>query len=144
MAGFDLSCLDTHTASQAGTPMTLVNYRTLAPMVRPDGSLVTITMLGRASDVYRDTQRALQETRADRASRGIRPSVDETVAEDVQLLTACTVAWTIDQLDGKDFPCTPDNVRLMWNDQRFTALRDRAIRYIIDDGTFLPASPPAS
>lgn len=141
---FDISAFDTLTASQAGTPMPLLNLRTGAAYLRADGSPVTITLLGRASDVYRAQQRTLQERRADRNARGITLTPDDSAQEDGQLLAACTVAWTIDEMDGQQFPFSADNARLLWTDPRFIALRDRGVRWILDDGNFMPTSSPVS
>jgi hypothetical protein len=109
--GFEIAALDTLTQSQIGSPMTLVNYRTGAPMMKADGSLVTITLLGRHSDIYREQQRQMNAARADRAARNIVMSPEEISLEDGRVLAACTVAWTIDEMDGQPFPCTPENAR---------------------------------
>ena len=140
---FDIACLDTYTRSQSGTDMTVTNPRSNAPMLRDDGSPVTITLHGRASDQYREKQREIQQGRADRAARGIATNSDEIAQEDVAILIACTVTWNIDEMDGKPFPASPDNIRLLWSDHRFMGLRDRAIRHILDDGNFLPVSSAA-
>lgn len=141
---FDAARLDTLTMSQVGTPMPVVSPRTGIAYLRDDGSPVTITLLGRASDVYRTQQRQLQERRADRNVRGIIATPDELAAEDAQVLAACTVTWTMDELDGRPFPFSADNARLFWSDPRFIAQRDRGIRYIVDDGNFMLPSSLAS
>jgi hypothetical protein len=135
---FDLASLDTRTRSEAGVPMTVVHPKTRGPVSRADGTVVTITLLGRCSDTYRDKQRELNERNAEMASRGIRQGRDEREQDDIELLVACTRAWTFDQLDGVDFPCTPENARRLWGDTRFLWLRDQSISHIQTDGNFLP------
>jgi hypothetical protein len=49
----------------------------------------------------------------------------------------CTKAWTFKILDGKEFPCTQQNIRKLWNDVRFRSLRETAIGFILNDGNFL-------
>ncbi len=100
MPGFDIAAIDTLNASQAWTPMPVLNLRTGAAYLRADGSPVTITLLGRASDVDRAQQRTLQERRADRAARGIIPMPDETSQQDGQMLATSTVGWTAEQMDS--------------------------------------------
>ena len=146
MPAFDIACLDTLTASQTGAAMPVVNLRTGIPYRLDDDKKtpVTITLLGRASDAYRAKQRVLQERRADRQARGIILSPEEVGQEDAELLTICTVGWTIEQLDGQPFPFSAANAALLWSDPRFVALRGRAIQFLIDDGNFLPISSAVS
>jgi hypothetical protein len=65
---FDLACIDTLTRSQQCAPMEVINYRTGLPMRHADGTPVTVTLLGRASDVYRE-----METAKRRPSRIVMP-----------------------------------------------------------------------
>jgi hypothetical protein len=135
---FDLASLDTRTRSEAGVPLTLVHPKTRGPVTRADGSVVTVTLLGRCSDTHRDKSRELAERTAEMASRGIRQSRDEREADDAELLVACTKGWTIDKMDGQDFPYSPENARRLWTDTRFLWLRDQAVNHVLTDGNFLP------
>lgn len=141
---FDLASLDTLTLSEEGMPMPLINPRTRTPIRNEDGTPLTITLLGRHSEAFRETLRNSQQGRADLTSRGIAISDEHREREDIATLVACTRDWTLQLLDGKEFPCTPQNVRKLWNDQRFRGLRESAIAFILADGNFLRDLPDTS
>lgn len=134
---FDLASLDTHTLSEAGVPMKMIHPRNRAPVVRSDGALVTITLLGRASDTYRAARRRIEERQAEQAARGIVPTREEQERDDIETLVSCTKDWTIEQMDGQPFPFSEANARLLWSDKRFPWLRNQAIAHMQDDGNFL-------
>jgi hypothetical protein len=138
MPAFDLASFDTRTASERGVPMPLLHPRSAAPLTNADGSAVSITLLGRASDTYRDLFRTLQEERITRMSQGIRQTHDDSLNEDTRILVACTKGWNIEALDGAAFPYTAENSQRLWVDTRFLWVRDAAIGFIRNDGNFLP------
>jgi len=136
---FDLASLDTRTRAQSGVPMQLIHPRDRGPVRTDAGELVTVTLHGRASDIYCNAERAMQERRAERRARGVITTQDEFARDETELLAACTVAWNIPELDGKPFAYSDDNARRLWSDTRFAWLRDQAIGFIQADGNFLPA-----
>jgi len=141
---FDLAALDTKTLSEQGMPMPIIHPRTRTPIMNEDGTPLTITLLGRHSEAFRETLRASQQGRADLTARGIAISDEHREREDINTLVACTRDWTFQVLDGKEFPCTPQNVRKLWNDTRFRGLRETAIGFILSDGNFLRDLPGSS
>lgn len=137
---FDLADFDTYTHAEKGVPMPLVHPKTRAPVLRDDKVPVTITLLGRHSEAFRDALREIQEARADMNGRGITITPAMKEKEDVDTLIACTRDWTFGTLDKQDFPCTPANIVKFWNDQRFRSLREIAMNFILQDGNFLAPS----
>ena len=71
-------------------------------------------------------QQANRDKQADRAVRGIVPTLAEIGLEDAHVVAACTVGWTIEAMDGEPFPYSPENALRLWTDKRFVALRDTA------------------
>lgn len=144
---FDLNSLDTLTASEAGAEMSILHPRTGLPILKPKADPndprpaqpYAIRLHGRNSTQYREAQRALNERRADMAARGIIRTADEFEQDDIDLLVACTKGWDLDQLDGQPFAFSHENARKLWSDRRFLSLRDRAVKFILDDANFLPA-----
>jgi hypothetical protein len=109
-----------------------------------DKSPVTITLLGRSSEAFRDVLRQIQVNRADMANRRQTITDDDIYKEDTDTLLACTVNWTIKVLRGEAFPCNPQNARKLWTDMEFRWLRERALQFIIQDANFLPVSSKIS
>ena len=140
---FDIASLDTLTLSERGVPMTVVNPKTAMPVLDTAGKPVVIMLKGRAADAFETTQEAIRQARGDRAARGIISSTAEIKEEDVRLLCALTMGWTIEQIDGQDFPFSPENARRLWSDPRWPWLKERAIQFAQGDGNFLMTSSPA-
>lgn len=140
---FDIASLDTLARSQAGVPMPVLHPRTRAPILQdsgPDsGKPHTITLCGRNSDAHREMNRIVEDRRSDMAARGIAMTREDIERDDVDVLTACTKAWTLEVLDGQPFPFNEANARKLWGDRRFVVVRDQAIRHIREDANFLPA-----
>lgn len=137
---FDLASLDTQTLGEAGVAMPIINPRTRLPYKNEDGSELSITLLGRHSETFRSVLRQSQTQRADLTSRGRAITDEQREKEDIETLIQCTREWTFQQLDGKPFPCTPPNIKQLWNDSRFRSLRETAIAFILNDQNFLPPS----
>ena len=136
---FDVSQLDTRTLSEAGVPMPIKHPRTNAPILGKDGKPVTITLLGPNSAKAKAVNRELQARRADFAARGVKMEPKDFERERFDLLVALTTGWTFDQLDGKPFPFSPDNLRAFWADQRWEWLQSEAWQWCQSDGNYLPS-----
>lgn len=143
---FDMADFDTLTHSEAGMPMAVLNPRSKRPVLNDDGNAVTITLLGRQSEVFRSTVKMLTTRQAEtaaaaQASGNALPDA-QTVrdSENTELLIACTRNWTFQRLDGEDFPCTPINVSKFWNDRRFSLIREAALNFMLTDINFLDPS----
>jgi hypothetical protein len=137
---FDITKLDTRTRSQVGVPMTITRPSPpYAPFLDDAGNPVTITLLGRNSDVFRRISREAQQRAADMAARQIPRTTEESKAERFETLVAMTVSWSFDTFAGEPFPCTPENIRKLWADDRWEWLADAAFSWIISEGNFLAA-----
>ena len=141
---FDLADYDVHTNAERGMPMPLMHPRSLTPLVNADGTKVTITMLGRASDTYRDLQRVINEENVLRQSQGVRTTLDDVTAENTRMLLVCCKAWNLDRLDGRPFPYSEENARRLFTDPRFIWVRDAALMFMRNDGNFLPTASRGS
>lgn len=134
---FDLAKLDTLTASEAGVAMQVIHPKTKEPVKGADGEVITITLLGRASDAAQAAVRRARDRANERLQQGRRSTPEDAERDMIDLLVSCTKAWTFDSLDGQPFPCTPGNAELLWRDPRFRWLREQALIFIQDDGNFL-------
>jgi hypothetical protein len=134
---FDLATLDTLAKSQIGADMEIIHPANRAPVKGDNGQPLTITLLGRSSDVFQAMSRRIMQERVAKSGRGINLTQDDIERENVELLTACTVRWTEFSIDGTPFPWTPDNARRLWSDPRWRWLSEAAFKFIHDDGNFL-------
>jgi hypothetical protein len=140
----DLASLGTVQAD-TGVAMPIIHPGSRQPMKNKDGSPMSIKLLSRWSDPFQECLRAIQLNRARFAERGETMGQDDLFDEDTATLLACTTEWTIKQLDGKEFPCSPQNIKRLWLDKRFRWLRERALNFILRDANFLAAgSEPLS
>lgn len=140
---FDLATLDTKTRSDQGVDMPIIHPGSKQPLRDDEGQPITIRLLGRTADRYRQQTRDIQEQRARRAAGGVKTTLEDIERENIDTLTACTVGWQGLSLDGQVFPYTVDNARRLWSDGRFIWLRDQAMNFIAEDGNFLANTPPA-
>lgn len=102
-----------------------------------DGKTVGVVLRGRNSReglaaVRRNGNARLADARAGR----LEASVERNEQEFAAVLAACTVSWTFDQLDGEPFPCTLENARRLWTDDRFRSDRERAEEFVSSDANF--------
>ena len=149
MSAFDLASLDTRTRSEQGVAMEIIHPKTRAPVLREDGRPVTITLLGANSDIFSDVARRMRDRNSDRVNKGVRVSPDDMRNDEFEYLVACTVDWTIEEMDGKPFPFSRENARKLWADRRFNWLFREALNFISVEGNFLveaaaPAATPVS
>lgn len=141
---FDIAEFDTHTLAETGMKMPLLDLRTGLPRRRRDGVPVTITLLGRQSDAFRDTLHKIQTARVtDRLNtdKPVESDAQRREREDRDFLIACTADWSFTIMDGKPFTCTPGNIRKFWNDRRFRSLHESGIAFIMADANFLAPLP---
>jgi hypothetical protein len=134
---FDLAQIGTVRADE-GVPLVVIHPVQRRPILLDNGEPVTVTLLGRSSEAFRDVLRSIQLRRAGVAKRGETLTDDDLFREDTDTLAACTVTWTIPTLDGQPFPFNQRNNRKLWNDARFRWLRDRALAFLMEDANFLP------
>lgn len=137
---FDVASLDTSVKSEAGVAMPILHPRTGAPMLRADGTPVTITLLGPNCATSKAISRQLQQRRTDFAARGVKYADDDFARERFDLLVAVTRGWTFDLIDAKPFPFSVENARVFWADKRWDWLQNQAFAFTREDGNFLPNS----
>lgn len=135
----DISILDVATAANAGRQMEVrnANGQVLRDAAKKP---ITITLLGQYSDAVQAYDTKVTNRRFDAAAKGMTKITKEELKEEAtDRLVVATKAWDFSELDGKTFPCTPENARLLWDDLRFGHLRDQAVQFINSDANFMPA-----
>lgn len=134
---FDISTLDTLTLSEEGVEMPVIHPRTKEPVLGSDGRQITITMLGRMSADAQAAFRRVRDRQNERVQQGRRTTPEDVERDQVDILVACTRAWTFSEMDGTPFPFTQANADRLWRDPRFRWLREQAFVYVNDDGNFI-------
>ena len=126
----DLSQLDTSAAGEEGATLHLRNPFSGEPqyVVLPGGNepvALTVTLLGSDSPTWRNKVSALQRRRL-RAMQGRRntPEPADLERDAIELLAACTVAWTGVVIDGKAPVCSPENAVMAYS--RLPWMREQA------------------
>lgn len=149
--------------AEAGAKMTVANpLKPTEPLLGADGTPATITLLGIDSKVARRHQHRLDAARESKVyEKAFNKATDElmdlgnVVTEDdieardavaLDLLVALTVAWSGFEAGGEPFPCTPENVRQLYEEcapiraQADAFVRDRA-RFFVDSAASSPSTP---
>lgn len=131
---------------EEGKPMVLRSPTTGKPLLNSAGVEVSITLLSQHSEMFRVAMRNVQMSRVPYRAQLKKEQPDypddapmpleRLDEEDVDLLTAVTRGWTIDQMDGQPFPFTHQNVRKLWSDPRFVHYRQYAMSFITVDRNF--------
>jgi len=111
------------------------------PLVDDDKKPVGVTLRARNS------VRGLAQIRANgnqriadaRRTGTTLQTVEQSEAQDTDVLVACTVSWTFEQLDGVPFPCNEANARKFWADDRFVRFRNQAELFIVAEANFMKA-----
>lgn len=112
------------------------------------GTGIYVTVLGKDSDVYRDTQRAQQNRRFKHLGRsragGLQLTAEEIENEALELLVTCTKSWrSVDdgksspvvELSGKALEYSPANVRALYTE--VPVIREQVDDAIHDRSTFM-------
>lgn len=137
----DLLSLDVMTPAEEGRPMTIRHPATGAVVLGADGKPVTITLRGMRSTVARETLRRFNDESAAMESGGQKVTLDQVKARNVQYLTALSVGWSDNLVyDGQTFPFTPGNAETLWKDDRLINIREQALRFVSEDGSFIAPS----
>ena len=154
-----LARLNLAAAANRGTPFT-PTYPVLGedgeypPILGADGAPATITLRGADSDVARRLTRQHRATMQNRmaalAFGGKQQTalteqdIAEQEAHDLELVIACTIAWTgIEDDDDQPIPCTPENARRLYEAAPY--LVEQAMRHLRDRSRFFaPSSTPSA
>ena len=114
---FDLASLDTTTACDKGTEIELKHPVTNVPL----GMFIKI--IGKDSKEFKDftRQKINERLRKDALSqkRGKDPeirTIEGIEEENIELLTLCTKGWRGVELNGKELPFTPENVKKVYKE----------------------------
>lgn len=137
---FDLIGMDTKTLSEEGVEMVVKRLNSDAPLTDKNGNPVKIRVLGPDSVKYRSLTRAQVRKRVQRAAAGNNEiNFDEDEADALEILVACTTAWTgVNTPDGKPIQCAADNIRKLYIN--YPAIRDQVDFFISQRGNFTKAS----
>lgn len=111
------------------------------PMVDADKKPIGVTLRARNSVRGLAQLRAnVNQQLADRQRTGSTfRTMEQNEASEAEILVACTVSWTFEQLDGQSFPCNEQNARKFWNDDRFIRFRNQAESFIGAEANFMNA-----
>lgn len=145
--GFDIASIGLE-RTESGSPWPLLHPKTKAPLLNPDKTPITITLLGQYSEAFREDRRQCQIARGEFVDVAVKNDpklVDKTIPLprdflerwDTSLLVACTTDWSFTSMDGQPFPCTMANAARFWADSRFWRFREPAVAFIMEDGNFL-------
>lgn len=132
---------DFDTSSNDGAIMQVRHPSTGSPLVIPEsGDPVTITLTGVDSSRYQKIVNEQINRRLKNASttRNTQATAEDLMRENIDVLVACTVAWTGISSRGANLECTPDNARVVY--ARLGWLRQQAKDFIEDRANFLKAS----
>jgi hypothetical protein len=100
---------------------------------------VTITLLSQDSDEFKSTTRKISNQRLQKQiKRGIKKvafSAEDIEADNLDLLSACTVGWEGIGLDGAPLEFNRENARLLY--RRCAWVREQVDEFIADRVNFL-------
>ncbi|MFN3858110.1 MAG: hypothetical protein ACK4RV_10190 [Caulobacter sp.] len=132
----DLAQIDTTKAANEGAVLELLGPDE-APLVDENGAPVTITLLGKDSEVFnRETNARANRVLNQRGRQKI--TVEASRAEGVRLLAKCTVAWAGIKVRGEFLDCTYENALKLYTE--FAFIREQVDAFIGDRSNFTKAS----
>jgi hypothetical protein len=137
----DLASLDTTKAAEEGALLEVRHPTTGVVLANGDGRAVTLTLAGMDSARARKAERQATNRRLKQSGRGRSLGVtgDDLDNDALDLLAACTMAWSGFELDGQQIECSAENARRLY--RQFPWLREQAQQFMDDRGNFLRASP---
>jgi hypothetical protein len=135
----DLSSLDTTKAAEDGAVLEIRHPTSGAVLSNGDGRAVTLTLAGMDSQRARKAERQATNRRLRMGGRrAISVTADELDNDSLDLLAACTLAWSGFAVDGSELECNAENARRLY--RQFPWLREQAQQYIDDRANFLTTS----
>lgn len=132
----DLAKIDTTETANSGVPMELRGPNG-ALVTKPDGSPVTIRLLGKDSDVYVKASH-LMTNRILKQRGKVISTAEGLEADNIGLIAKCTVGWDGVTVDGEALPFSEDAARKLYT--RFKFVREQVFEFIEDRGNFSTAS----
>jgi hypothetical protein len=136
MSRFASLALDTDTPRR----MTIIHPKTREPMVDRDGVEAFLDLLALTSAPAQKARNRIQQRRIEARQR--RVTVEDTEAESMEVLAACTVAWHLVGLDGAhiNVPCDRDAALELYTTPGLRFIVDQAITFADSAGNYLPGS----
>jgi hypothetical protein len=136
MSRFAALALDTDTPRR----MTIRHPATGEPLVDGDGAEAFLDLLALTSAPAQKARNRIQQRRIEARQR--RVTVEDTEAESMQVLAACTVAWHLVGLDGApiNVPCDRDAAVELYTTPGLRFIADQAISFADSAGNYLPGS----
>ena len=134
----DFSELDLGTLADEGMVIELYHPVTRAPLLTDEKEKITVTVLGKYSDMYQSLQRKSNDRRLNQRGGGrLKISAAELEAEATDLLANCITAWFGIELDSKPLDCNYANSMLLLEDRRYGWFREQIDDAVADDGNFI-------
>lgn len=99
---------------------------------------ITIEVYSRDSDVFQritDEQNNRRLRQIGRRIGGIKLTVEESKAESLEVLVACTRSWSNMAFEGKRLECTPDNARMIYT--KVKEIREQVEEAMTDRSNFM-------
>jgi hypothetical protein len=131
-------------ATDVAQRMVIIHPGSRQPLRHADGAEAWIDLHSIDSAAARKTIRAQQDRRM--RIRAARPTAEELEADNVELLAALTVGWSLCSLDGEalDVPCNPANAQELYAMPALAWLREQVDVFVTDRGNFRRASSTVS
>lgn len=129
--------VDTKAASNEGAIME-VRDANGAPLLQEDDRPVTITLLGKDSEVFTKHEAHVTNLRLAQGTR-VKLTAEALNADALAGLARCTVAWDGIGIGEDSTPCNFENAKRLYT--MFPDIKDQVSRFVDDRANFLKASP---
>lgn len=126
-----LSKFDTVSSANDGAKLELTDANGAA-VLKEDGTPLTITLLGKDSDVWIKAENAARNRRLAQGPR-MKLTAEALESEAIQALAKVTVAWDLDA------PCTYEEAVKVYT--RYPLIREQVDLFVADRANFTKASP---
>lgn len=97
---------------------------------------VSVTLLGANSRVGRTAISLALKQRVENSD--FVDSIDARRERQLNRMAALTTDWSGIDMDGKEYPCTPENVRKLYSDPAYEWFYAQVIEFVEDTANFLP------
>lgn len=108
------------------------------PVLKADGTPITITLLGKDSDAWTKHENAMGDSRLNQRGQH-RLKMERLKAENVAGYAKCTVSWDGIGLGEETTACTYENALKLYT--AFPAIRDQVDEFMGERANFLKVSP---
>jgi hypothetical protein len=114
----------------------------LTGILAPDGETVlpgvSIRLLGANSTVGRAAMSLIRKNMTMKSLQTL--SIDDQHKMTTDRLVALTVSWTGIDMNGKEYKCTPENVRALYSNRDYEWLRLQVINFVDSPKNFFDAA----